>query len=625
MPPSVSSLTVSPASVAGGTPATATVALTGPAPAGGAQVALASSDPAATVPPSVTVAPGAESTSFDVTTSAVAASTLATISASYGGATQTAALTVRAVDEDKIDPDLLALMRADPLAVLPVIVEMRPLAGIGINVTLATEALDLLRLNGIAVAALSLINASAGFLNTAGIEALSLVPSVAFIHHDRTVGPRQTSAPPPPTPPEQASSVYPRVVKASKVWEDGINGRGVTVAVLDSGVAADLDLVSPTNRLLASVNFADSESESDPGGHGTHVAGIIAGNGSRSDGEFKGIAPRANIVDVRVLGRTGSGRISSVIRGIEWTLAHRAAYNIRVINLSFGARNTLSYRADPLSAAVEIAWRRGLVVVAAAGNTGPERDTVSSPGINPYVITVGATDDRDTRDRDDDLLAWFSAWGSADSNPKPDLVAPGRRLVSVRVPGSTLDTLFPERLVSARNGSTYFRLTGTSMSTGVVSGAAALVLQRRPSLTPDEVKGVLVDNTQGYGDESCQVLPDPIADGSGLVDAGDAVERAGRWWQRPRPANRGLRPSDGFARAIYPVLYGTPLLYKDGLPVLWESVVWDSVAWDSIAWDSVAWDSIAWDSVAWDSVAWDSVAWDSVAWDSVAWDTYTLD
>lgn len=564
--------------------------------------------------------------------------------------------------EEKIDPALRALMAADPLKLLPVIVEMQhplpPFVG-GANVSRALEALELLRALeplglGIPVAALSLIDSAAGFANAAGVSALSLVPAVAFIHHDRTVGPRQSAAPPPATPPDQASADYPRVVKAPRVWRRGSAGNGVTVAVLDSGVEPDLDLVAPTNRILASVNFADQRLANDPGGHGTHVAGIVAGNGSRSDGEFVGIAPRANIVDVRVLGSSGSGRISSVVRGIEWALAHRTVYNIRVINLSFGARNPLSYRADPLSAAVEIAWRRGLVVVAAAGNEGPERDTVVTPGIDPYVITAGATDDRGTVGRRDDTLAWFSAWGSADSNPKPDLVAPGRRLVSVRVPGSTLDTLFPDRVVAAQNGSTYFRLSGTSMATGVVSGAAALLLERRPNLTPNQVKALLVGTTQPYGWESGQVLPDPIADGSGLLDAFAAMKATRDMdpdddpcvpsglplgallpgalppcpppsVSDPVPVNNALRPADGFARAMYPVLYGTPLFYKDGSPVLWESVAWDSIAWDSIAWDSVAWDSIAWDSVAWDSVAWDSVAWDSVAWDSVAWDTYTLD
>jgi len=259
----------------------------------------------------------------------------------------------RALSESNVDPALRGLMAANPLALLPVIVEMRaavpPFLG-DANVGRALQALGLLGTYGIAVAPLSLINAAAGFANAAAINAISLVPTVAFIHHDRTVGPRNSCAPPPPTAPGQSSSVYPRVVRADKVQNDGVSGNGVTVAVLDSGVAADPDLMGSTNRVLASVNFADPRAADDPGGHGTHIAGIIAGNGARSDGEFAGIAPQANIVDVRVLATNGSGRVSSVVRGIEWVLAHRALYNIRVINLSFGAPAPLSYRADPFSA-----------------------------------------------------------------------------------------------------------------------------------------------------------------------------------------------------------------------------------------------------------------------------------
>jgi hypothetical protein len=179
------------------------------------------------------------------------------------------------------------------------------------------------------------------------------------------------------------------------------------------------------------------------------------------------------------------------------------------------------------------------------------------------------------------------------------------------------------------------------MATGVMSGAAALLLQKRPDLAPDKVKAFLVKTTQPYGGDSNDVPPDPIADGSGLLDAYSAVTTAVRettsdglfgLLRKIAPANSGLRPADGFARAMYPVLYGSRLRWKD--PTLggilwnlltWETLVWNSVAWDNFDWDSVAWDSVAWDSVAWDSVAWDSVAWDSVAWDSVAWDTYTLD
>src|SRR5207237_6025041 len=216
-------------------------------------------------------------------------------------------------------------------------------------------------------------------------------------------------------------------------------------------------------------------------------------------------------------------RISSVVRGIEWVLAHQSTYNIRVINLSFGAPPPTSYRTDPMSAAVVIAWRRGIVVVAAAGNGGPGRDTVASPGIDPYVITVGAADDNGTISARDDTLAPFSSWGTADSNAKPDLVAPGRRIVSIRVPGSALDVLFPDRVVTAANGSKYIRLSGTSMSTPVVAGAVALLLQLRPNLDPDQVKALLVGTTQQYGQDSGVALPDPQADGSGLLDVLAAI------------------------------------------------------------------------------------------------------
>ena len=657
----------------------------------------------------------------------------------------------------KIDPALLALMQARPLSLLPVIVEMQPPASpfsAVANVDRANEALDLLRLNGTPVAGLALIDAAAGFANAAGIQAISLVPTVAYIHHDATVTPASeaagtaraaaldplptasplplptlppltptptptpvptlaptpvpTAAPTPvptpsptpsptptptptpvatpaptpvptaapaasptpttqpaPTPspsatppvtettaaspdPGAAAAVYPREVRADQLWSQGTTGRGVTVAVLDSGVAADPDLVTPASRILASVNFADQRSVADPGGHGTHVAGIIAGNGTRSAGEFVGIAPQANIVDVRVLSSTGSGRISSVVRGIEWVLAHRVAYNIRVINLSFGAPTPTSYRTDPMSAAVEIAWRRGLVVVAAAGNSGPNRDTVASPGIDPYVITVGAADDHGTVTPRDDTLAPFSSWGTADSNAKPDLLAPGRRIVSIRVQGSALDTLFPDHVVVAHNGSTYLRLSGTSMATPVVSGAVALLLQAQPSLSPDQVKALVVGTTQPFGQDSGTALPDPAAGGTGLLDALAAVQAqasGGTGATATLPgttlatglANRGLRPADTFARAMFRVLYGSPLLWKNqtlgGLAwgsaswgsIAWDNSGWDSIAWDSIAWDNYDWDSIAWDSIAWDSVAWDSIAWDSIAWDSIAWDSIAWD
>jgi serine protease AprX len=272
-----------------------------------------------------------------------------------------------------------------------------------------------------------------------------------------------------------------------------------------------------------------------------------------------------------------------------------------------------------------MAWLRGLVVVVAAGNSGGAPD---SPGADPLPITVGATDDRQTSAVGDDTLSSFSAYGTpAGSTAKPDVVAPGRRIVATRSPGSTLDRLLPERVVTASNGATYFRLTGTSMSTAVVSGVVALLLQRQPGLTPDQVKAILKGTARPFGQTS-GATPNPAAIGSGLVNAYAAITSGGQ-----PPANRGIRVADPAARSLYPALTGHPLPWRtSGLlggivwPLLsWSNIAWDNIAWDNIAWDNIAWDNIAWDNLTWSNIAWDSSRWSNIAWDNIAWDSQSLD
>jgi len=517
-----------------------------------------------------------------------------------------------------IDPLLVQKMTQSPTARLPVIVEMQHGAPLlGIDTQLAQQALGLLQLHGLAQTALPLVDGAAGLANAAEITALSLLPGVAAIAEDAEVHAHADAS--------VLGTAYPLAVEADRVWAAGGTGAGVTVAVLDSGIAADPDLVQPTNRILARANFADPLNGSDdPGGHGTHVAGTIAGNGLRSAGEFVGVAPGANLVDVRVLDGNGNGRLSSVILGIQWALDHRLQYHIRVLNLSLGAPARSSYLLDPLAAAAELAWLRGLVVVAAAGNT---PGTVDSPGTDPYVITVGATDDRGTPTVGDDLAGWFSGWGTpAGSTPKPDLVAPGRKIVSIRTPGSTLDRLLPDHVVTATNGASYFRLTGTSMATAVVSGAIALLLERQPGLGPDQVKAVLMGTTRPFG-QSAGSPPAPATIGAGLVDIASAASSG------PRPrATTGLRPADVTASTLYPALYGQPLHWKN--PLLggllwdllgWSTLDWTNLAWDNLAWDNLAWDNLAWDNLAWDNLAWDGSRWNNLAWDNLAWDSQRLD
>jgi serine protease AprX len=526
----------------------------------------------------------------------------------------------------RIDPELTRQMRADPLRMLPVIVEMRqatPPFVTNPNGRLAQAALTLLGRFGRPVGALALINSAAGFANAAGITSLSLDPQVAYVHADSPVRPASVPVG------GKLASAFPPTVNATDAWLQGFAGRGITVAVLDSGVRADEDLTLPTNRLLAAVNFAgDSGGVADSGGHGTHVGGTIAGNGYRSAGEYVGVAPGAGVVDVRVLNRSGHGRISSVVRGIEWVLAHRSEYNIRLINLSLGMPARLPYRLDPLCAAVEIAWLSGVTVVAAAGNGGPQAGSVESPGIDPYILTAGATDDRKSFGTDDDVLTTFSAWGSPPgSTMKPDVVAPGRRLVSLPAPGSFLDGLYPERLTRASNGQAYFWMSGTSMATAVTSGTAALLIERRPYLTPDGVKDALMRATQPYGRASGASAPEPDADGSGLIDSVAALNMP-----ITSAASQGHRPADAVARALYPVVYGQPLVWNDptyrGINwtlLTWTNLTWDTVAWDNLAWDHLAWDHLAWDKLAFDNLAWDNLAWDHLAWDHLAWDGHRLD
>ena len=501
-----------------------------------------------------------------------------------------------------IDPQLQQLMAANPLQPQPVIVEMQGGSAAGAGAALAQQAFNLLQLNGVAQVQLPLLGSAAGLANSLEVTALSLLPGVAYIHYDAPVAAKDG-----PIASSNLATAYPPTVNADRVWSSGRTGQGVTVAVLDSGITPDADLVQPTNRILTSVNFADTlGSMKDPGGHGTHVAGTIAGNGGRSAGEYIGIAPGANLVDVRVLDENGNGRDSSVILGIQWALAHRTQYNIRVLNLSLGAPAPANYRLDPLTAAVEMAWLRGLVVVAAAGNTaGPP----VSPGADPYVITVGATDDAGTVSIGDDVVPAWSAYGTPLlSTAKPDVVAPGRRIVSVRAPGSTLDKLLPDRVVTATTGATYFRLSGTSMSTAVVSGVAALLLEAQPTLSPNQVKAILKATARPFG----QPAGLPAGSGAGLVDANAAVHAVAG-----ASPNHGLRPADPTARSLYPAVYGQPLSWLNPLA---DGILWNLLGWTTLSWDNLAWDNLAWDNLAWDSTKWNNLAWDNLAWDSAKLD-----
>jgi serine protease AprX len=287
-------------------------------------------------------------------------------------------------------------------------------------------------------------------------------------------------------------------IRADAAWSR-VSGRGVGVAVIDTGIAGDVpDFQTPKNgsRVIASaVTNPCARDANDHYGHGTHVAGLIGGNSlvypvtHWNHGKYMGVAPRANLISVKVSDDDGNTTVLDVIYGIQFAVDNKAAYGIRVVNLSLSSTVAESYRTDPLDAAAESAWFSGMVVVTAAGNEGATGDGVTfAPANDPWVITTGALDDKGTFTRLDDVLAsWSSRGVTQDGIRKPEVLAPGARLVSTLAPNSDFAHLCPECVVDGR----YFRAGGTSMSAAVVSGAAALLLDAHPDWTPAQVKGAL--------------------------------------------------------------------------------------------------------------------------------------
>jgi serine protease AprX len=379
------------------------------------------------------------------------------------------------------------------------------------------------------------------------------------------------------------TSPHAGAVRADQLWST-LQGQGITVAVVDSGINAHSDLQvggGGNSRIVASTSVVPG-TPADGFGHGTHVAGVIGGNGSASNGTRMGIAPGANLINVRVTSDTGMSLGSDLVAGLQWVYDNRATYNIKVVNVSMNSSVSESYLTSPIDAAVEILWFNGIVVVVSAGNNGGP-GTLYPPANDPFVITVGAADDMGSASISDDAVASFSAYGTTENGfAKPDLVAPGRNLISLNA--STSSNIYNNH-VPNRVDNNYFRMSGTSMSAPVVSGAAALLLQDEPGLTPDQVKYRLKATAStswpGYNATTA---------GAGYLDIYTAVNGT-----TTQSANTGI--------------FASQLLSTGSNPISWGSVAWNSVAWNSVAWNSVAWNSVAWNSVAWNSVAWNSDYW----------------
>lgn len=295
--------------------------------------------------------------------------------------------------------------------------------------------------------------------------------------------------------------------------DTGYTGKGVGIAILDTGIYPHQDLVRPKNRIVAFKDFINNrQTPYDDNGHGTFVAGVAAGNGYLSGGKYRGIAPDASLIGVKVMDENGSGDSSDIIAGMQWVVNNKDKYNIRVLSVSLGAKPGSVTKFDPLAVAVDAVWDKGIVVVVAAGNSGPRQNTITTPGISSKVITVGAVDDKRTIEYEDDKMADFSSRGPVNRRLiKPDLVAPGVNIRSLATNKEYRGTRLEEMSEPYRN------MSGTSVSTPIVSGAAALMLSMNDKLTPDEIKKKFMKNTY-------KMKVSEYAQGSGILDISNLVK-----------------------------------------------------------------------------------------------------
>ncbi len=295
-----------------------------------------------------------------------------------------------------------------------------------------------------------------------------------------------------------------RILKTDFAYKKGYSGKNITIAFLDTGIAPLKDFTYPSNRILAFKDFINNKTEPyDDNGHGTHVAGICAGNGTMSNGKYAGIAPMANIISIKTLNNKGSGNSSDVLAGIQWVIDNAKRYNIRIANLSIGTEPQASD--DPLVKAVEYAWDKGIIITTAAGNNGPKSGTITSPGISKKVITVGTSNDNNLVSISGTSVINFSGRGpTSECVIKPDILAPGTDIVSCLTPTPYSEGKDELKKIDEH----YMKLSGTSMSTPMIAGSIALLLEKCPNMTPDDVKYALkcsaIDlnypkNRQGWG------------------------------------------------------------------------------------------------------------------------------
>jgi serine protease AprX len=372
------------------------------------------------------------------------------------------------------------------------------------------------------------------------------------------------------------------LIRASTGAQGNLTGAGVDIALIDSGVLGVAALDGP-DKLVRGPDFSEDAYDTDlrgldAFGHGSHMAGVIAGNDPETG--FRGVAPGARLISVKVAGADGVTSLVRVLMALDWVRRNRNSngLHIRVLNLSFGVPQRRSYVREPLAYAAEQLWKSGIAVVAAAGNNADGSSSLDLPAADPFLIAVGATDTQYTADPSDDAVAAFS---SRDAVRPPDVVAPGTAVISLRVPGSTLDEEFP----GARIGETFFRGNGTSQATAVVSGLVARLLEARPQLTPDQAKALLKAG-------AVNLSADVSADGAGRVDLARSL---------------GLPTPAAVAQPFQPAVLDLHVLWADLLDEALGSA--PEVGTGENGWTGRRWSGRSWSGRSWSGRSWSSSDW----------------
>jgi serine protease AprX len=433
---------------------------------------------------------------------------------------------------------------------------------------------------------------------------------------------------------DDLSTSYNASIASQPAWDKGYTGKGVGVAVIDTGIAGDLPdfRTSQTNsasRVVASAVVNPSATSSADGlGHGTHIAGLIAGNssylpaGDPNRGEYAGVAPDANLIAVKAGDEHGSASVLDVIDGLQFVVDYKKDYNIRVVNLSLRSTEAQSYKTDPLDAAVESAWFSGITVVVAAGNEGTDSDAVSyAPANDPYVITVGGVDDQGTKRTDDDAVAsWSSRGVTQDGLIKPDVLAPGAHLVSTLAPGSDYASLCPQCIT---NGA-YFKVGGTSMAAGVVSGAIADIVQAHPDWTPNQIKGTITKR-----DRTREIKK--IVNSAGVTVNGISLDR-------PDPASVNVNSIIGRELAIDKViglsradpaanlnLTANTLVDPATGAIDYSRASWSRASWSEAvdvlraSWSRASWSRASWSRASWSATPQSCADFERASWSRASW------